>query len=163
MTGNVEIPTRHGELGERLRDLTKVIRLLRQRRGDDRPAVPVGLLGTLMYIDACGTGVPGCHAKDLAAEAGLDPSTVSRAVASLVAHGLVERQADPADRRASVLALTGAGRAALTEAQNWYGGVLDRALAAWRPEELDVLSALLGRFITDLERTLTTENLEAAR
>ena len=44
-----------------------------------------------------------------------DPSTVSRQVASLVKAGLVERQADPDDGRASILVPTELGRAKVRE------------------------------------------------
>src|SRR3954451_18028246 len=100
-----------------LRDLVKFVRQLRQHRSDRRPAVPTGLLGTLMHIES---GPPGCHAKELAVGSGLDQSTVSRAVAALVAHGLVERRTDPTDKRSSILAVTPAGQAALDEGRAWY-------------------------------------------
>ena len=143
-------------LGTQLRDLVKVVRQLRQHRSDQRPGVPTGLLGTLMHIES---GSPGCHAKELAAGSGLDQSTVSRAVAALVAHGLVERRTDPTDKRASILAVTPAGRQALAEARDWFEGVLARALKEWRDDEIDVLTASLGRFVTDLDSALRTDRL----
>lgn len=155
-------------LGEAFYDLTKVVRLIKQRRAIDRPHLPPGVIGTMLQIEA--TGASGCHAKDLAARTGLDPSTVSRAVAGLVGHGLVERRADPDDKRATVLALTPAGRSALAEAQDWYRDVLERALADWHPDERAALTAALGRLVNDLEKTLIPENdpshleaMEAAR
>jgi DNA-binding MarR family transcriptional regulator len=148
----METITRHAELTTRLRDLVRVVRQLRQRRADvsSRPGVPPGLLGTLLSID----GVPGCHAKELAAHAGLDQSTVSRAVAALVAHGLIERRPDPADKRASILVVTTAGHAAIAEAQGWYDGVLRDALAGWPEADIAALTALLGRFTADLDHVL---------
>jgi DNA-binding MarR family transcriptional regulator len=138
-------------LGTQLRDLVRVVRQLRQRRSDQRPAVPTGLLGTLMRIDS---GPPGCHAKELAVGSGLDQSTVSRAVAALVAHGLVERRTDPTDKRASILAVTPAGRAALDAGRAWYEDELRSALAGWREADVEALTALLGRFIADLNHAL---------
>ncbi|WP_204334624.1 MULTISPECIES: MarR family winged helix-turn-helix transcriptional regulator [Micromonospora] len=147
------------ELGSRLHDLLKGVRLLKQRRAADRPAIPLGLVGLLRHIDATG-----CHARDLAERTRLDPSTVSRAVAALVADGLVERRADPADRRASQLTVTDAGRAALADTRDWYARVLTRALADWPPDEVAALSAALGRFTRDLEVALAHhDNLEDAR
>ncbi|OKI60530.1 hypothetical protein A6A27_29720 [Micromonospora sp. CB01531] len=149
------------ELGTRLQELLTGVRLLKQQRADDRPAVPPGLVGLLMHIDRCATG---CHARELAERTRLDPSTVSRAVAALVAHGLVDRRADPSDRRASHLTVTAAGRAALADTHDWYGGVLDRALADWTPGEVAALSAALGRFTRDIEVALAHhDNLEDAR
>ena len=138
-------------LGTELRDLVKVVRQLRQCRADKRTGVPTGMLGTLTYVES---GQPGCHAKELAAGAGLDTSTVSRSVAALVAHGLVERRTDPNDKRASILAVTPAGRAALDESRNWYEDVLRNALAGWREGDVDALTALLGRFVADLSDAL---------
>jgi DNA-binding MarR family transcriptional regulator len=148
------------ELGIRLRDLMKIVRLIRQHRAADRSAVPPGMVGMLMQIDQLSTG---CHARELAARTGLDPSTVSRAVAALVAHRLVERRANPQDKRASILAITPAGNAALADAEDWYADLLDRALAGWRPDEVENLSAALARFINDIEETLEHhDHLEAA-
>ncbi|MFC3505256.1 MarR family winged helix-turn-helix transcriptional regulator [Micromonospora krabiensis] len=157
------------DLGLRLQDLVRSVRLLRQRRADERPAVPVGLVGILLQIDRLATG---CHARELAARTRLDPSTVSRAVAALVSHGLVERRPDPTDKRASFLAVTPAGRAALADTYGWYGEVLDKALACWAPGEVAAFAAALDRFTHDIEVALATpetltlannDNLEAAR
>lgn len=54
------------------------------------------------------------RATDLAADAFLDLSTVSRQVRSLVERGLVARRPDPEDRRGTLLAATEAGRAAFS-------------------------------------------------
>ena len=70
----------------------------------------------------CGVTVAQCHVllelaeatlslSGLAGALGLDPSTLSRTVDSLVKVGLVERSEDPADRRSLRLALTTAGAA----------------------------------------------------
>lgn len=69
----------------------------------------------------CGVTLAQCHALlelaygevslgGLAAALDLDISTLSRTVEGLVKAGLVERSADPSDRRAVRLTLTGAGR-----------------------------------------------------
>ncbi|WP_220090316.1 MarR family winged helix-turn-helix transcriptional regulator [Micromonospora saelicesensis] len=151
------------ELGLRLYDLVRSVRLLRQRRADERPAIPTGMLGMLVQIDQLSSD---CHARDLAHQTRLDASTVSRSVAALVAHGLVERQPDPTDKRATFLAVTPAGRAALADSHRWYGEVLERALADWTPDEVAALSAALGRFTGDIEVALgnnDNDKLEAAR
>jgi DNA-binding MarR family transcriptional regulator len=53
---------------------------------------------------------------------GLDPSTITRQVQALEANQLVQRQADPNDRRASILDLTVEGREVLGETR----GSIDR-------------------------------------
>ncbi|GAA2710786.1 MarR family winged helix-turn-helix transcriptional regulator [Micromonospora olivasterospora] len=149
------------ELGVRLHELTTAVRMIKQRYADSRSSVPLGMIGLLRRIDRFGDG---CHARELALRAGLDPSTVSRAVAGLVAQGLVERRTDAADKRVAVLAVTPAGRAALADTENWYGAVLDRALTGWTPAEAAALSAALARFTHDIKNALgNQENLEAAR
>jgi DNA-binding MarR family transcriptional regulator len=72
----------------------------------------------------CGVTMPQCHAileigaagelnlKDLAARLGLDTSTLSRTVESLVQDGLAERTPNPVDRRATVIRLNAKGHAA---------------------------------------------------
>ncbi|MBY8848959.1 MarR family transcriptional regulator [Saccharothrix sp. MB29] len=158
----MDVATR--ELETRLRDLMKVVRLVKQLGSERHPAIPSGLLGTLTLIArANGHGEPtGCHAKELAVQAGLDPSTVSRAVAALVSHGLVERRADPGDGRASILVVTDRGRAALDEARTWYDDLFGRALADWTPEEVEALTSALGRLTTNVEGALGS-TWEAAR
>jgi DNA-binding MarR family transcriptional regulator len=127
--------------------LSKILRLAKQTWLQQRPTVPAGSVGTLALIKEMGEQATGCHAKEVAARAGLDPSTVSRTVATMVSHGLVERRADPYDGRATMLALTRAGEALLAEAQGWFDAVLRRALDGWRPEEIDCVV----RFLTALE------------
>lgn len=148
-----------GALRTELRELIKVMRMLRQQEAYQESAVPAGLAGLLAEIAQASQADPavnGCHVKDLAARCGLDPSTVSRAVSSLVGSGLVERHADPADRRASVLTLTGAGRAALDAKHEWYGRLFGQALGHWSTEDLQTLVGYLRRFTTDLSDCLGT-------
>lgn len=145
------------ELGGRLHELLKAVRVLKQHRPAGRPAVPIGLLGMLAEADRLSAG---CHARELAVQAALDPSTVSRAVAALVASGLVAREPDQRDGRASVLVVTPAGRAALDETLGWYGEIFDRALAGWTPEEIASFSRALERFAASL---ISANTLEAAR
>jgi DNA-binding MarR family transcriptional regulator len=156
-------------LGLKLRDLSRTIRLFKHVHPGDRASLPTGALGVLMYVREHPTG---CHGKALAARAGLDPSTVSRAVATLVDRGLVARQADPVDGRATVLVLTDVGRKTLDRADQEYGDVLERALGRWTPAELASFTEAIDRFTTDVDRELMrpgvppaprSEALEVAR
>ena len=52
----------------------------------------------------------------LAAEFGLSPHSITDIVDGLERHGLAERQADPTDRRAKLVAITEAGEASLSVA-----------------------------------------------
>ncbi|MFD1213615.1 MarR family winged helix-turn-helix transcriptional regulator [Arthrobacter sp. GCM10027362] len=87
----------------------------------------------------------------LAAELGVTRATVSDAVATLRSRGLVAAAADPADRRRSNLALTGAGTLLAGELAHW-NVPLEEHLAALPPaEQGHLLAGLLG-MIAGLQR-----------
>lgn len=86
----------------------------------------------------------------IAAEACLDPSTVSRQIDSLVRSGHVEKVPDPQDGRASLVQLTDAGRAALQQHLDAIGAVLGELLDSWSTDDLITLSTLLGRLNDDV-------------
>ena len=83
---------------------------------------------------------------ELAALRGVDQSVVSRQVGELVARGLVERRADPADGRAGLVGLTPAGRALLRDVAATRRRWLSDALAEC--PESDVRTAV--RVVTAL-------------
>ena len=153
---------RHPLLGH-IRELLKAVRLFKSDLPAHHPEVPPGSLGVLWTIESmAGEPATGCHIKDLAARCFLDPSTVSRTVATLVRSGLVERTADPSDGRASVLSLTGTGRRTLTDVTDWADDRLAGALQEWTPEEIATFTALMRRFSADL-MSRYDQPLEAAR
>jgi DNA-binding MarR family transcriptional regulator len=130
-------------LMEAFQDLLKAVRLLKQ----GQPTIaPLGMLAAIRRHEPAGS----CHTKELAAEHALDPSTVSRAVATLVRDGLVVRIADPADGRASTLRLTERGNAVLDELRGRYEERITAALHDWTAEEITTLTASLRRFADDL-------------
>jgi DNA-binding MarR family transcriptional regulator len=81
-----------------------------------------------------------------------DVSTVSRQVAQLVKLGLVVRQPDPSDGRASLLAATHAGRHAFEEKRVLRNRNMAQVLDGWNPDDRATLCRLLGRFNDDYER-----------
>lgn len=78
---------------------------------------------------------------DLAARQRLANSTVSGLVGQMITSGLVTRDVDPANRRASVVALTDAGRDQLTAWAGAHERRLDAALGALDEEDR---AAVLG-------------------
>lgn len=68
--------------------------------------------------------------SDLAARRRLAPSTVSGLIGQMISAGLVARDVDPADRRASVVTLTGAGRDQLAAWTTAHERRMDAALAS---------------------------------
>jgi DNA-binding MarR family transcriptional regulator len=85
-----------------------------------------------------------------------DASTVSRQVGALVRHGLVERQADPADGRACLLAATEAGLRLFEAQRTARNEYIARALDGWTADDLHTFTALLARLNNDFERFETT-------
>ncbi|MFF7329977.1 MarR family transcriptional regulator [Streptomyces sp. NPDC008150] len=78
----------------------------------------------------------------LARQVQITAQAMGATLGGLRARGLVERAADPADGRRVVLALTDAGRQALTDKRGARGELLARALAdGFTPVELEQLAA----------------------
>ena len=86
------------------------------------------------------------RASDLVARLGLDKSTVSRQLASLVALGLVDRTADPEDGRAQVLTPSAEGSTRLARIREARRARWEDDLAGWPAEDVATLAELLGRF-----------------
>ncbi|WP_299520362.1 MarR family winged helix-turn-helix transcriptional regulator [uncultured Serinicoccus sp.] len=132
------------QLSEELaRTFAAMGRFLREREGDLAPT-DVAVLARL-------AGQQCTRSRDLAQAEGLDPSTMSRRLASLAERGLVERHPDPADRRAQVLGLTEAGLAALTQERARRVELVTDTLADWPEAEKAQLADLLGRLADSLE------------
>jgi DNA-binding MarR family transcriptional regulator len=81
-----------------------------------------------------------------------DLSTVSRQVAALVGRGLLERRADQRDGRACVLAVTGAGQAAIAEHERGRRAFFDEVLTGWSADELRQFGQQLERFTAAYDR-----------
>lgn len=86
------------------------------------------------------------RAGALAERSYADPSTISRQVAELVRRGLVERQSDPSDGRAALLAITDAGRDVCERVRTVRRELLAAAVTGWDDTELTTFAGLLGRF-----------------
>jgi DNA-binding MarR family transcriptional regulator len=87
---------------------------------------------------------------DLASACYIDASTASRQVADLVTRGLLERRADPADGRASLLALTDDGERAVQVMIRAREEFFTGALADWDDDDVRRLADLLSRLTDDL-------------
>ncbi|HYE01050.1 MAG TPA: MarR family transcriptional regulator [Alphaproteobacteria bacterium] len=88
---------------------------------------------------------------DLAAALTMSQSSVTRMAMPLEKVGLVARAADPRDGRVGYVALTDAGRARVREAEATLDRLTEAAFAdRWSAEEVEALSALLGRLAAPL-------------
>ncbi len=88
--------------------------------------------------------------SDVAAALSVDVSTVSRQVKHLELEGLVAREPDPSDGRASVLALTRAGHEALERLRRARREALGEVMAWWPDAERSALADLLCRLADDI-------------
>jgi DNA-binding MarR family transcriptional regulator len=77
---------------------------------------------------------------------------LSRQVRVLIENGFVERAQDGSDARASLLAISAAGRDALTRFAVANRALLDKALAGWTDEALSVLASQMQHLVRDLRR-----------
>lgn len=99
----------------------------------------------------CGVTMAQCHAileigaagdlnlKDLSARLGLDTSTLSRTVESLVKDGLSERTPSALDRRATVIRLSEKGRAAYNRINTTWNRICRDLFRNIPPEKHDSL------------------------
>ncbi len=77
-----------------------------------------------------------------------DPSTLSRQVSALVDQGLIAREPDPADGRATLLAITPAGRTVFAQRMEQRNRYLADLTADWTPADREQFASLFERFAT---------------
>lgn len=103
------------------------------------------------------------RAVELAGRFHLDASTVSRQVAALVEAGLIGREPDPDDGRASRLRLTERGHDALQATRVARRRILHDLLSSWTPQQQEMFAELLERFNAGLDARLAAGMTPAAR
>lgn len=84
----------------------------------------------------------------------VDNAEVSRAITSLERKGFLERRKNPADRRASILALTEPGKVQYADTLQRRSRFHERLLSGLSSEERDTLDDLLGRIGSELRGIL---------
>ena len=87
----------------------------------------------------------GLRMSELSGALRVSNGNVTGIVGRLAAEGLIERAATPGDRRARVVRLTAAGRAAFAAQAAAHEGWVDDLLADVAAEEAAALAARLGR------------------
>lgn len=100
---------------------------------------------------------------DLAEAKQADPSTVSRQAAQLVKAGLARREADPADGRASRLAITEAGLVAVAKLAHARNNLIGRALQDWSAEEVATFTDLFAAFNNSIEALVRSDSAATPR
>jgi DNA-binding MarR family transcriptional regulator len=91
--------------------------------------------------------------SDVAQALGVDMSVASRQVGALITAGYVDRQADPADRRAYRLTATERGTTVLRDSHRRMVDAFARPLASWPEEDIVALAAALDRLREDFAVT----------
>ncbi len=130
-------------------DLEREIGLLLRRSramsarlaGELHPELDGAAFGLLALLQDAGP----LRASDLVLRLGLDKSTVSRQVASLVGLGLVDRSADPDDGRAQVLTPSAEGAARLARIRDARRERWESDLGDWPAQDVATLAVLLHR------------------
>ena len=126
--------------------VARTARRLRQEAGQD---LSPSLTSALASIDRHGPLTP----SELAAHERVQRPTATRLLARLAELGLVERAADPADRRSALISASPAGRTLLRRLRTRKNQYLAGRLAALEPDAL----ATLERAAAILERVLDAE------
>jgi len=140
---------------EEYSELGKTMGMLFQRIMRARKEPEGGQIAALAMLSKCGP----VRSSDLAKELFLDQSTVSRHVAHLEADGLVEKVADPSDRRATQLHLTELGHKHI---QDFWQKRIDAMRAGfdhWDPQDLRTLKQLMSRYMEDFS-AIVAKNAE---
>ncbi|MEV5989060.1 MarR family transcriptional regulator [Streptomyces sp. NPDC052051] len=90
-----------------------------------------------------------CSAADLGREIGLDRTTVTRRADRLEQAGLLQRQPDPADGRATLLALTEQGHNIVSVTRQRLAADIEASLATWPQADVQVFAHQLRRFVDE--------------
>jgi DNA-binding MarR family transcriptional regulator len=135
------------EVASRLRlAIARTARRLRQQAGTDLSAALTAALAT---VELRGPLTP----SELAEAERVKRPTATRIVARLEEQGLVERTADPSDRRSFLVAITAEGAALLKRLRKRKNAYLARRLRELDPADVEALE----RAAEVLERMLESE------
>jgi DNA-binding MarR family transcriptional regulator len=128
-------------------------RIMRRYNADMRAEMAaLGLSTTKMRVLSVLSVMDGLQMTDLGVHAVTEQSTLSRAVEAMVADGLVRREADPDDNRASRICLMPAGRAAFERLWPHMASSHERILQGITPDERRVLIGTLQKMLANIRR-----------
>ena len=137
------------EATELASDLRVVIGQLVRRLRAERRDLSLSQATVLGLLDRAGAA----SISDLAAADRVRPQSMAATVAAMEAAGLLERSADPADRRRVLITTTAAGRAALAGDRarrvGWLAAAIERDLGVRERRELARAVELLRRLAQD--------------
>jgi len=96
----------------------------------------------------------GLNQSDLAEDLDIQPITLTRLVDRLCLNGLIERRADPNDRRAKLLYLTPAARPLIERISEQVEALADQVLDGIDPEAIDAVRKELGLARDNLRKAI---------
>lgn len=115
--------------------------------GDISPGLRRGTAAPLFVLHRAGP----LRVSHLAEELGLDRTTVTRHLDDLESRGLVAREPDERDRRATVVSLTATAQGFLDDMRVRNRAAIRRICADWTREERAMFGLLLPRFAAEGE------------
>jgi DNA-binding MarR family transcriptional regulator len=115
------------------------------RKAFDRRAVGLGVTRAQWKVLFRLERQPGLRQIELADMLDIEPITLSRIVDRLEEGGLVERVADPADRRAWRLHVTARAQPLIEKLRTVADEMIAEAFAGIDPEEIEITRRVLGR------------------
>jgi len=127
------------------------------RRAFDRRAATLGVTRAQWKVLFRVSRTPGLRQIELADILDVEPITLSRIIDRLSEAGLVERRADPADRRAWRLEVTTKAQPLISKLRALADELMDEAFAGLSAEELDRLRGNLTRIRGNLAATNTAQ------
>ena len=107
-----------------------------------------GQLGTLLALYEH----DGQTQAELARAVGVEQPSMALTLRRMERDGLVRRDADPHDRRRSIVTLTSAAQAVRTNVQALRGEIAADVLSGFTAQERASLQGMLGRLMTNLEQ-----------
>ena len=96
-------------------------------------------------------------ADEIAVKTRMEKSIVSRAIGKLINRHLIERKFDPADRRRSMIKLTGTGEAVYEDIVPRASSCEKRILECFSDEESDQFDRLVGQLFLHVSRINTDD------
>ena len=115
------------------------------RKAFDRRAVGLGVTRAQWKVLFKLTRYPGLRQIELADMLDIEPITLSRILDRLEEAGLVERSADPADRRAWRLHVTTKAKPLIEKLQAVGAELVDQAFAGIDPDQIQITRNVLAR------------------
>ncbi len=139
-------------IGQIMSDVSRLM-----RRAFDERARGIGVTRTQWQVLTMLARHEGINQGGLAELLDVEPITLCRMVDRLQEAGMVERRADPSDRRAWRLFLTERANGLLGDLRPLALSLFDEAMAGLSTVERDALHLMLERIRVNLSRRPTTE------